>query len=452
MRDSFASGVVGVGMGFIAYTKVPILLLAGIALGAVLLGWGYTITIGSETGEVLRRHRETLQTQNGESLIPSASAIDLRQDDWVTAAQTRQTVGLVNLGYAVLANVGLLLALLWSGYSARLREFYQRVSRFRGVHWLLYAITIVILVELLNLPIVYLTSFYVPHLFKLSTITTGLWAQDFLLNLGIFLAFFVPVILVFYWLLNRFPRTWWLWLTLFLIPFFTFVTYVWPLAIQPLFNTYEPLEDVAVRAEAEPLLARTGVQVEDIYRVDLSRRTLEGNAFVSGLGSSKRIAIGDNLLDHFTPEEIAFVVGHELGHYVLGHLWLIVATDVLSAFLMIMIIRWLLGWSVRRFGHRWGITAVGDVATYPLVALVVFLVPLLSAPAFNGFSRYKEHQADVYALDLTQDPEAGITSFTKLAYQGLSVPQPPALVEFWFYTHPSIQHRIEFLEGRRMAE
>ena len=101
---------------------------------------------------------------------------------------------------------------------------------------------------------------------------------------------------------------------------------------------------------------------------------------------------------------------------------------------------------VRRWGKRCGITAVGDVAAYPLVALVLLLFPLISAPAFNGFSRYMEHQADAYAVSLTEDPESGITSLTKLAYQNLSVPQPPAIIEFWFYSHPSIMRRIQFFE------
>ncbi|MBI4283558.1 MAG: M48 family metallopeptidase [Chloroflexi bacterium] len=429
-----------------AYFKLPVYWLAGIAILTALLGWAHTVTISPATSEVLLAHRETLETQEGKSLIPPASEIDLVEGDWVQAARLRQKVGFINLGFSVLVNIGLLIAFLWTGYSARLRDLYRPIARSRTIQLALYAITFLVLVALFNLPISYLTSFYLPHLFQLSTITADLWVRDFLLDLGVSLVVSVPVFLAFYWLLNRFPRTWWLLLTALLIPFIIFVNYVWPLTVDPLFNTYEPLEKGVVREQTAELAARAGVAVADIYRVDMSRRTLEGNAFVSGLGASKRIVIGDNLLDHFTPEEVVFIVGHELGHYVLQHRWLGVAGNVIEAFLTVLIIWRLLPWFVRRWGRRWGITAVGDVATYPLIALVLLLFPLISAPASNGFSRYIEHQADAYAVNITEDPGSGITSLTKLGYQNLSVPQPPAVIEFWFYSHPSIIHRIQFFE------
>ena len=431
------------------YITIPVYLFAATAVAAVFLGWAYTAVISSDTKDALGEHRERLELQDGESRIPDVSEIDLVEDDWVRVAQVRQRVSLVNLAYVIVANLGIVVVLLWSGYSALLDDLFRTVTRFRLVHWALYLVVMVALLQILTLPVAFLQSYYLPHLFEVSTTTVGLWSKDFVVTLGFHLLFNVPAILVFYGLLNRFRRTWPIWLTALALPYFLLIGYVWPLAVAPLFNTYEPIDDAEVRERATELTAKAGVSAADIYSVDLSRRTLEGNAFVSGLGASKRIAIGDNLLDHYTPAEVGFVIGHELGHYAEKHILYLIAADVLRSLVVFLVLWPLLGWYVRRFGALHGVTSIRRAAIYPLVAAALLLLPFVTAPAYNAVSRYVEHRADVYALNLTDDAEVGVASFKKLAYQGLAVPEPPAAVKFWLYSHPPISERISFLEANK---
>ncbi|MSQ11194.1 MAG: M48 family peptidase [Dehalococcoidia bacterium] len=428
------------------YARLPGLLFSAVTLLAVLLGLAFFLTVGPQTRDVIREHRATLVTDDGLSRMPPASLIDLQNDPWVHAAKTRFAVRYVNLLFTVLATAGVLLALVLSGYSARLRTLCEQLTRPRTVRLLLFLLTMTVLIQLLLLPLAFLSSFYLPFLFGTSTITGGLWLQDFALDLAVTLLLQLPVFLVLYWLMARFTRTWWAWMTALAVPFFIVVVYLWPLAVEPLFNSYTLVDDPAIRGRIERLAERAGVSVEDVSRVDLSRRTLAGNAYVSGLGPSKRIAIGDTLLEHYTPDEVAFVVAHELGHSAEAHLWWAVGGQAAVAFAVFLGTWLLLRWYAGRPGPRHGITRSSDVATYPLIVLVLFLSPIVLGPAFNSASRYLEHRADAYALRLTGDPEAGIASFKKLAYQGLSVADPPEVLKVWFSTHPSIKERIGFLQ------
>jgi len=274
------------------------------------------------------------------------------------------------------------------------------------------------------------------------------WFKSTLLTLA--LGTFVGSIL--YALMRR-SRRWWVWFWAVTIPVEVVLTFVAPLIIDPLFNHFTPLAatNPALVDQLERVAARGGLDIPPsrIFLMDASTRYTGANAYVTGLGASKRIVVWDTTLKVETPSEILFTYGHEQGHYVLHHVAKGIAWSVLIIFVFYWIAFRLMRWLVRRSGARWRIDSVESWSSVGLFLLIALLLNFLAQPIANAISRQVEHQADVYGEEvihgIVADPRATtVSSFCSDALVWLDDPTPNRFVEFWTYNHPSTEERAEF--------
>jgi STE24 endopeptidase len=280
----------------------------------------------------------------------------------------------------------------------------------------------------------------VRHRYGLSTRGWGLWLRDVTVSTAISAAITALALLSFVWLVRRAPRTWWVWGAVTAAAFVVVGSFLYPVVIEPAFNSFEPLPAGELRSDLLELADDNGTPVQDVLVSDASRRTTALNAYVSGFGSTRRIVLYDTVLDRLPDAQIESIVAHELGH--------VVADDVLTGTLMgalgaaagVAALGWLL--SSPRLLRLAGADGPGDPRVIPLVLFLMALGTLLSAPLQNGVSRQVEARADVRALDLTGNPEAFVDMQQDLAASNLSDPDPPAAWHWFFGSHPTAAQRL----------
>ncbi|HKQ96924.1 MAG TPA: M48 family metallopeptidase, partial [Candidatus Polarisedimenticolia bacterium] len=252
-------------------------------------------------------------------------------------------------------------------------------------------------------------------------------------------ALFFPILYV---AIRRMRRAWWIAGSALAIVFVVVGMVVAPVFLAPLFNTFTPLKDESLRADILALAHAQGIPAGEVYEVDASRQSEHTNAYVAGILGTQRIVLYDTLLRRFAPREIRAVMGHEMGHYVLHHVWKTLAL------IAVAIVAGL--FSVDRLGRRilkarpgWGIAGLEEPASLPLILLLVTGLSLLARPAINTYSRGQEAAADEFGLNVTRDPEAAASVFRKFARQDLEEMHVHPVIETLLYTHPSIAHRVE---------
>ncbi|MGY2004090.1 M48 family metallopeptidase [Blastococcus sp. SYSU DS1024] len=280
--------------------------------------------------------------------------------------------------------------------------------------------------------------------YGLSTRGWGLWLRDVAVSLAISAALTVVVVLAFLWLVRRAPRTWWAWGGAAAAGFVVVGSFLYPVVIEPAFNTFEPLPAGELRSDLLALAEENGTPVQDVLVSDASRRTTALNAYVSGFGSTRRIVVYDTVLGRLPDAEIESIAAHELGH--------VAADDVLTGTLMgalgagaaTALLGWLLTWTPLL--RRSGAPSAGDPRVVPLLLFLVAVGGLLSTPVQNLVSRQIEARADLHTLDLTRDPEAFIAMQQRLARANLSDPDPPAAWHWFFGSHPTTAQRIAMAE------
>ncbi len=292
----------------------------------------------------------------------------------------------------------------------------------------------------LNLPLEYYTSFILPHRFDQSTQTRRDWAMDRAKALLIGALIALLLLEVLYALLRAYPQTWWLWMAGFLLLFNVLLANLAPVLIMPLFNKFVPLgeEHADLAGRLLRLAARANTRVRGVFKFDMSRRTKAANAALTGIGNTRRIVLGDTLINEFTPDEIETVLAHELGHHVHRDIPLLIAFGTLSTLAGLYLASLGLEWAVSAFGFR----GVDDIAALPALGLVLGAFGLLIMPLENAFSRWREQLADEYALRMTGKPAAFASALTRLANQNLAEVDPERWVVFLFYNHPPLGERI----------
>jgi Zn-dependent protease with chaperone function len=227
------------------------------------------------------------------------------------------------------------------------------------------------------------------------------------------------------------------------------VTPVW---IDPLFNDYEPMEDRVLESRILALAQRAGIGRSRVYQVDKSSDTKLVNAYVTGIGATKRIVLWDTLLEKLEDEQTLFVTAHEMGHFVLRHtLAVIIATAILVT-LSLYIVHRTAGGLIARYSLRFGFNDLSDVASFPLLLLLGTAALFLLAPLVLGFSRYQEHEADRFALEITRDNHAAASTFVVLQQENLTVPRPGRLYVLWRSSHPPLAERVAFANRYRPWE
>jgi Zn-dependent protease with chaperone function len=307
-----------------------------------------------------------------------------------------------------------------------------------------YIILFLFLLTIINFPLVYYRSFVVEHYFDLSTEPFGSWFADLLKGELVSYLMFIVLAPFAYWGIRKRTRDWWLWVSVASVPITIFFVVVTPVYLDPLFNTYEPLKDEALRTRILTMAEEAGISGSRVYQVDKSKDTQKVNAYVTGLFGTKRIVMWDTILEKMTPDELSFVMAHEMGHYILKHVWMFIGVLAVILFVLLFIISRTIGWFLRRFGDRMGFHELSDIASLPLLLFMLSVLSFLTTPALNLFGRSIEHDSDVFGLEMTKDGSAAATAFIKLANENLSNPSPHPFIEFWLFDHPTLSDRIAF--------
>ncbi len=333
------------------------------------------------------------------------------------------------------------------------RNWARGVSPRPVVQCLIFAPLFFVTVSLLEFPLEYYSGFVLERRFGLSTQTFASWLADWGKALGITVVSGVFIVWILYAVIRRSPRRWWFYFWLVSVPLTLGMILIEPVVIDPLFFKFTPLEKTqpALSARIELMLHRAGLEIPTwrIFEMDASTKTNAVNAYVNGIGSSKRVVIWDTTLRSLSEDETLLVLGHETGHYVLGHIPRGFVLFELGALIAFGIGFALVERMVKRLGPGTGLEGVGDLATLPVLLLVLTVLSFLSTPIYCGFSRHVEHQADQFGLEVAYgvvpDPNAAEARSLKiLGEQDLEDPDPGPFIKFWLYTHPPLDERIRF--------
>jgi STE24 endopeptidase len=337
---------------------------------------------------------------------------------------------------------GLLLAWALLGWqiSARMRDFAARLTRFRWAQTALYAIQYFILTTVLTLPWAAYEGYVREHQYGMSNQGVADWLGEQTKGLVITLIFGTLAAVAIYAVIRKLPKTWWLWGSAVAVLFLIFQIAIGPTYVEPVFNKFYPLAESPLKQDILSLARANGIPVNQVYEFDASKQTTKMSAHVSGIAGSAQISLNDNLINRALPEEVEAVVGHEMGHYVLNHVY----KGVLALGVLVVIgfafMSWAFGRVVLKFGERWGFRDVADVAGLPLLVALFSVYGFVLTPVFNTVTRSMEAEADAFGLNAARQPDGAAQAALHLAeYRKM---QPGALEEVIFFDHPSGWNRI----------
>jgi STE24 endopeptidase len=330
--------------------------------------------------------------------------------------------------------------LLKFGLSARFRNLGERLfKRAAGITWLT-ALCYALAGWLLTLPWSIYTDFVREGQYGLMNQTFAAWLIDMVKSLGISLVVFPLLAMAVYAVIRRFPKNWWLLATGVIAAFLAFGMLIGPVYIAPLFNKYTELPAGPVRDRIVAMAQAKQIPSEHIYLFDASKQTKRISANVSGIGPTIRISLNDNLLNRSSEAEIAAVMGHEMGHYVLNHVWWgLLFLSLLAASILFLVSR-IAPVLIAKYGARWKVRDVGDPASMPVLGILIAVFSLLATPLTKTLVRVDESQADAFGLATAQEPDAFASIAMKLSeYRKI---EPGPLEEALFFDHPSGATRV----------
>ena len=331
----------------------------------------------------------------------------------------------------------LLLNLRWS---ARMRYLAERVTRFKPVHTFVYWLQYLVLTTILTFPLTVYEDYFREHKYGLATQTFGPWMGDQMKGLGVNLLLGGLLAMLLFGIVRRLPRTWWIWGAVVTTLFLIFVSLIAPVFIFPIFNKVTRLDDPKVVDPILSMARANGIPAKNVYEIDASRQTTRMSANVSGFGNTMRITLNDNLLRRASPEEIQAVMGHEMGHYVMNHIYKGIMFFLIVTVLAFACMHWALDWTLQRWGEKRQIRGVGDTAVLPLVVLLVSIFSFVITPVMNTFTRTQEYEADMYGLNTSREPDGFAQAAIHLGEYRKMNPGP---IEEWiFFDHPSGRNRI----------
>jgi STE24 endopeptidase len=342
--------------------------------------------------------------------------------------------------FGILYTAAVMFLLLSSGASVRIRDLATRITSRRNLQTAIYFALLVVIVAVLQFPLDFYRDFVREHRYGLSAQTFGAWLWDLLVGwTAMIILGAVPVVAVFA-VVRRAGRSWWIWASGTAVFFIAIGLTIAPVFIEPLFNKYTPLENGAVRDAILSMARANGVPVNNVYVVDESRQTTRISANVSGFLGTSRIALNDNLLKRCSLAEIEAVMGHEIGHYVLGHNREQLLFFAIVAFVFFAWLNWSMRAALRRWGARWRVSEASDLAVAPLAVLMFCAFLLVMTPVGNSFLRAEEYAADIFGLNAAGQPDGFAQIALKFAnYRKL---EPNKWEEAIFYDHPSGRARI----------
>ncbi|WP_035349383.1 M48 family metallopeptidase [Edaphobacter aggregans] len=391
---------------------------------------------------------QTQQPPEASTAKPAYSLPPEKLQQAIDYSRIRVILDFLGSGWGILQLI-LLLAL---GVIARMRNVAVNLSKSRWVQGFTFILLLLLASTLLDLPLD-LYGHHAAVAYGQSVQGWGSWAWDAAKSLLLTFVFGGLLVMLLFWVIRRSPTRWWFW---FWIPAMVFVllsVFVAPVLIDPLFNKFEPLAKTnpALVDRLEQVVARGGIEIpaERMFLMKASEKVTTLNAYVTGYGASKRVVVWDNSITKATPDEISFIFGHEMGHYVLNHI-----PQTLVFLGVLLLVEFYLGyrgiqWLIARYGARWRIPSQNDWGALVVLLLVLAVLSFFSEPIVNGYSRMHEHEADVYGQEaihgIVADPQTTAQqSFQLLGEMSLTDPNPNPFVEFWTFSHPSVSSRAAF--------
>lgn len=333
---------------------------------------------------------------------------------------------------------------LFTGFSARLRDWATRVGKKRFFIIAIYFAALMVITTLITLPLDFYEGFVREHAYGLSDQSLGKWISDAAIGLCVSTLIGSLLIWLPYRILRKCPQRWWLWTGLGAVPFIFVGIMITPVFISPLFNDFGPMQNKPLEAKILALASRAGIEGGNVYEVNKSVDTKTINAYVTGFLSTKRIVLWDTIIKKLDDDQLMFVMGHEMGHYVLGHVVWSVLFICGILMLTLYAIHRTAGGILRRYGARFGFTELSDIASLPLLMLLIGVYMFVVMPAMNAYSRHNEHEADRFGLELTRNGHAAASAFVKMQVEDLGIPRPHPILVFLRATHPPLGDRVDF--------
>jgi Zn-dependent protease with chaperone function len=386
---------------------------------------------GSSSGRVAT---EVVPSRTGPVAVPPATEKALRY------YRTGNVLWVIDVALGFLIPI----AFVFTGFSARLRDLAHRIGR----NWFFTLVAYFVFFALINfvigLPWSYYTEFVREHDYGLSNQTLGKWFGDSLKGLLVGLVMGALFLWVPFLLLKKSKDRWWLYTSILAVPFLFLVIVVSPIWIDPLFNDFGPMKDRGLEQQILALADRAGIEGSRVFEVNKSVDTKAVNAYVTGFAGTKRVVLWDTIIAKLTPPELLTVMGHEMGHYVLGHVPRIVAFLACLILVTLYLAHRTAGYFLKRHSERMGFDSLADIAALPLLLLLTNVFSFLANPVALAYSRHHEHEADRFALEITHDNHALGTAFVKLQTENLGNPRPGLLYVLWRASHPPVGERIDF--------
>lgn len=336
----------------------------------------------------------------------------------------------------------LLFLFVYLGFSLKLENYIRDFLQDDYFVFIIYVFTIGIISSVLFAPVNFYTGYYIEHKYKLSNQTLFRYIIENIKSILVGLVIGVPILLLFFYVLNQFEDLWWLVFASAMFLISVVLSQIFPILIMPIFYKIIPLEDEELKDRITKLASGAGINVQNIFSFDMSKNTKKANAAFTGLGKTKRIILGDTLLNNFTKDEIETVIAHELGHYKHKHIVKNILFGTISSFATFFVISLLYKNSLAWFN----LESINQIAALPLLSLWAMLIGLIQTPIGNILSRKFEYEADRYAVESTQKPLSFVDTLTKLTEQNLGDKEPHPFVEWFFYSHPSIKNRLNSIK------
>jgi STE24 endopeptidase len=345
-----------------------------------------------------------------------------------------------------------LFLILRLGWAARFRDIAEHVSDKKWIQGFVFVPLLFLTIDVLDLPVRLYWHALSLH-YQQSVQGWGSWFWDWTKGESLGIGFGIVLVLILFAVMRRSPRRWWLYFWFPAVLILLGVIVITPLVIDPLFNKFEPLSNQhpELVAAIEKLTIHAGVPIpqERIFLMAASQKTNAINAYVTGLGASKRVVIWDTTLQKTSNDESLFIVGHELGHYVLGHVWQGFLLGAAGLLLALYLLFRGLHWAMDRWARDWKIYGQEDWASLAVLLLLLQALLFFSSPVLSGYSRMQEHAADVYGLEVIHglvphSEEVAAHAFQVLGEMDLSDPNPPPFITFWLYSHPPLADRLVF--------
>ena len=335
--------------------------------------------------------------------------------------------------------------ILLFGFSKAFKRWADQSAKYKALRLPIYLIWLSLFAFVATFPLNYI-SYSLSRTYHISTQTFPSWMKDELIDFWLNYGTWLIIVPVLYWLMKKSNKRWWLYGWLLSVPFTLFMMFLQPVVIDPLYNDFYPLKNKELETKILALAEKAEIPAKHVFEVNMADKTNALNAYVTGIGSNARIVLWDTTLNKLNDNQILFIMAHEMCHYVEKHIYFGIAGYLLLSLLGLYLTYKIMNWAVGKWGKELKINDVRDIRSLPLFFMILSMLLFASSPLTNLASRYEETRADNYAIKMTKNPEAAISSFQELTRSGLSEVNPPLLVKIFRYTHPSMLDRISMLE------